>query len=79
MFAIRTIMLPMKKIIRIHSSQCAMLLPNSVMQHDTSRPPSNKDCTIKGKQLYNMLLDMEGTPPLNIAMPLSLCNHSAVV
>lgn len=27
--------------------------------------PSNRDCTIKGKQLYNVLLDMDSCPSLH--------------
>lgn len=43
------------------------------MRHVTSRPPSNKDCTIKGKQLYNVLRDMEGCPSLVNMQCLPVC------
>lgn len=45
----------------------------SVMRRAASRPPSNKDCTIKGKQLYNVQLDMEGCPSPENMQCLRVC------
>lgn len=45
----------------------------SVMRHAASRPPLNKDCSIKDKQLYNVLLDMEGCPSFVNMQCLRVC------
>lgn len=79
MFAIRNLRNAsnQKKILfRYMSCSCQRVYcteAGSVMRHVTSGPPSNKDCTIKGKQLYNVLLDMKGCPSLVNMQCLRVC------
>lgn len=80
MFAIRTVRnasnQKKKTLFRYVSCSCQRVYcaeTGSVVRHVTSGPPSNKYCTIKGKQLYNVLLDMKGCPSLVNMQCLRVC------